>query len=264
MSLKNRPILVDREDYVGKIKINRPQSMNALNEEALDQFKESLKDFKQNQVRSLIVTGAGKKAFCAGVDLKEMPLSPEQDLADYASALGKFQAITKGLRGLEIPVIAAVNGYALGAGCDITLACDFRIASENAVFGETFIDVGFIPGDGGAYFLPRIVGETIAKEMIFTGKKVEAKEAKEIGLVERVTSPEDLLDITMEKAEALASGPTVAIGRAKKLVNESYDVDLDIAFEHATFAQRICSQTDDHKEAVEAFREDREPEFEGR
>lgn len=257
-------LIVQKENNIGKIVINRPKSMNALNLKVMKLLEETIDDFSRDkEVRAAILTGAGEKAFCAGLDLTEVPLSPEQKFIDYARDLGRFQRISTGLRTLEIPVIAAVNGYAVGAGCDITLACDFRIGSENAVFQEGFVNVGLVPGDGGAYLLPRIVGEAAAKEMILTGRRVKAREAMEMGLVSEVTASSQLMDAAMEKARSLASGPTIAISEAKKLINKAYSSDLKSALEHATVAQRICSQTKDHKEALTAFKEKRKPEFKG-
>lgn len=238
--------------------------MNALNLKVLTLLNNTLQDLGQDeQVRAVVLTGSGQKAFCAGLDLKEIPLSPEQKFAEYITDLGRFQEITMRLRNLETPVIAAVNGYAIGAGCDLALACDLRLSNKAAVFQEGFVNVGLIPGDGGAYLLPRIVGESIAKDMIFTGRRVKAEEALEIGLVSEVISENQLMEVAKEKSKSLAAGPTVALGKAKQLINESYQTDFQTALEHAAIAQRICSQTKDHKEALDAFNENREPEFRG-
>ncbi|MFB6206565.1 MAG: enoyl-CoA hydratase/isomerase family protein [Haloglomus sp.] len=251
-------------EHVARVLLARPDSMNAYSERLLHDLTPTLRALDAaDEIRAVILTGEGE-AFCAGVDLDEMPLSAEQDLAEYEQGLGLFQEVVATLRGMETPVVAAVNGYAMGAGCDTALACDFRIAAESATMAETFVDVGFVPGDGGAYLLPRIVGEAKAKELIMTGKRVSGEDLVEWGLA-RECVPDDELQETAEAfAAELASGPPVAIAESKALVNEAFDVDLETAHEHATRAQRICSQTEDHEEAVQAFAEDREPEFEGK
>lgn len=246
------------------VTITRPDAMNAMNRAVLEELSAAFDEIELGgDIRAAVITGEGEKAFCAGVDLTDMPLSPDQDLADYREGLGLFQNVVRSIRTADVPVVAAVNGYALGAGCDLSLSADFRIAAENATWGETFVDVGFIPGDGGAYLLPRLIGEANAREFIYTGRHVGAEEAVELGMARKAVSQDDLMDATIEYARNLATGPTVAHHHAKQLVNESFEVDLDTALEHAMYAQRECSQTYDHNEAVEAFSEDREPEFEG-
>lgn len=251
-------------EHVARVELARPDSLNAYNEELLHDLVPTLESLDDaREVRALVLTGEGK-GFCAGVDLDDMPLSADQDLAEYEAGLGLFQNVVATLRGMSTPVVAAVNGYAMGAGCDTALACDFRIAGESATMAETFVDVGFVPGDGGAYLLPRIVGEAKAKELIMTGKHVSGEDLVEWGLARECVPDEDLQAVATEFAAELASGPPVAIAESKALVNEAFDVDLETAHQHATRAQRICSQTADHEEAVQAFAEDRDPEFEGR
>lgn len=250
-------------DHVACITYDRPKAMNAYNEALLRGVVEALEQLdNHDQVRSIILTGAGE-AFCAGVDLEDMPLTPEMDFAEYEAGLGLFQEVVRTIRGIKTPVIAAINGYALGAGCDTALACDFRVVSEEGVIGETFIDVGFVPGDGGAFLLPRLIGEARAKELIFTGKKISGKEIVEWDLAVDQVSQEELLDRTIRFANKLVDQPPIALGESKQLVNESFSVNLDQALSDATRAQRICAQTDDHEEAISAFQENREPEFEG-
>ncbi|WP_254830565.1 enoyl-CoA hydratase/isomerase family protein [Haloglomus salinum] len=250
-------------EHVARILLARPDSLNAYNEALLRDLVPTLESLDEAlEVRAIILTGEGK-GFCAGVDLDDMPLSADQDLAEYERGLGLFQDVVATLRGMGTPVVAAVNGYAMGAGCDTALACDFRIAGESATMAETFVDVGFVPGDGGAYLLPRIVGEAKAKELIMTGKHVSGEALVEWGLARECVPDGDLQETAVEFAAELAEGPPVAIAHSKELVNEAFDVDLETAHEHATRAQRICSQTEDHEEAVQAFAEDREPEFTG-
>jgi enoyl-CoA hydratase/carnithine racemase len=252
------------DEYVACVRYDRPDAMNAYNEALLRGAVEAFETLDDREdVRAIVLTGAGD-AFCAGVDLTDMPLTPEMDFAEYEAGLGLFQNVVRTLRGISTPVIAAVNGYALGAGCDTALACDFRITSDEGVIGETFIDVGFVPGDGGAFLLPRLIGEARAKELIFTGRKLSGEEIVEWDLAREQVAADELLDAAAAFGSELADRPPVALAESKRLVNESFDTELDDALADATRAQRICSQTRDHEEAVAAFQEDREPEFEGR
>ena len=252
------------EEHVARVRLSRPESLNAYNGTLLRDLVPTLRALDDDDaVRAVVLTGEGE-GFCAGVDLDDMPLSADQDLAEYEDGLGMFQAVVATLRGMGTPVVAAVNGYAMGAGCDTALACDFRIAGESATMAETFVDVGFVPGDGGAYLLPRIVGEARAKELIMTGKHVSGPDLVDWDLARECVPDDELQDAAVGFAAELAGGPPVALAESKHLVNEAFDVDLETAHRHATRAQRVCSQTDDHAEAVAAFAEDREPEFEGR
>lgn len=259
------PIEVEQlDDYVVGVTYDRPDAMNAYNEPLLRGAVEAFERLDDHDdVRAIVLTGAGS-AFCAGVDLTDMPLTPEMDFAEYEEGLGLFQNVVRTLREIRTPVIAAINGYALGAGCDTALACDFRFTSDEGVIGETFIDVGFVPGDGGAFLLPRLIGEARAKELIFTGRKLSGEEIVEWDLAKQQVAADELLDAAVAFASELTEQPPVALAESKRLVNGSFDADLDSALADATRAQRICSQTRDHEEAVEAFQEDREPEFEGR
>ncbi|WP_324662906.1 enoyl-CoA hydratase/isomerase family protein [Haloarcula sediminis] len=259
------PIRVEQpDDHVARVTYDRPDAMNAYNEPLLRGAVEAFERLDdRDEIRAIVLTGAGN-AFCAGVDLTDMPLTPEMDFAEYETGLGLFQNVVRTLRGTDTPVIAAVNGYALGAGCDTALACDFRVVSDEGVIGETFIDVGFVPGDGGAFLLPRLIGEARAKELIFTGRKLVGEEIVEWDLAREQVPTDELLDAAEEFGTELAGRPPIALGQSKQLVNESLDVELDRALADATRAQRICSQTDDHEEAVAAFKGDRDPVFEGK
>lgn len=259
------PLQVEQADeYIARVTYDRPDAMNAYNEPLLQGAVEVFERLdERDEIRAVVLTGAGD-AFCAGVDLSDMPLTPEMDFAEYESGLGLFQNVVRTIRGIDTLVIAAINGYALGAGCDTALACDFRIASDEGVIGETFIDVGFVPGDGGAFLLPRLIGEARAKELIFTGRKLTGEEIVEWDLAREQVPAAELLEAAEAFAAELAGRPPVALAESKHLINRSFDVDLEGALTDATRAQRICSQTHDHDEAVTAFQEDRTPEFEGR
>lgn len=251
-------------DHVARVTFDRPEAMNAYDEALLRGTVEVFERLDDHEaVRAVVLTGAGD-AFCAGVDLNDMPLRPEMEFAEYETGLGLFQDVVRTIRRIGTPVVAAVNGYALGAGSDTALACDFRVVSDEAVLGETFIDVGFVPGDGGAFLLPRLIGEARAKELVFTGRRLAGAEIVDWDLAREHVSAERLLDAAEEFAAELADRPPIALAQSKHLINDSFDVDLERALADATRAQRICSQTHDHAEAVAAFQQDREPEFEGR
>lgn len=259
------PLRVEQDsEHIARVTYDRPDAMNAYNEPLLRGTVTAFEQLDDHEaVRSIVLTGSGD-AFCAGVDLTDMPLTPEMNFAEYEAGLKLFQNVVQTIRSIDTPVIAAVNGHALGAGCDTALACDVRIVSDEGIIGETFIDVGFVPGDGGAFLLPRLIGEARAKELIFTGRTLAGKEIVEWDLAREHVPANELLDAALDFAEQLAGRPPIAVAQSKHLINESFDIDLDQALADATRAQRICSQTHDHKEAVEAFQEDREPEFEGR
>lgn len=259
------PLRVEQDsEHIARVTYDRPDAMNAYNEPLLRGTVETFERLDDHDaVRAIVLTGSGD-AFCAGVDLTDMPLTPEMNFAEYETGLSLFQNVVQTIRSIDTPVIAAVNGYALGAGCDTALACDVRIVSDEGVIGETFIDVGFVPGDGGAFLLPRLIGEARAKELIFTGRTLAGNEIVEWDLAREHVPADELLDAALDFAEQLTSRSPIAIAQSKHLINESFDVNIDRALADATRAQRICSQTRDHKEAVEAFQEDREPEFEGR
>ena len=249
------PLEVERpREHVACVRYDRPEALNAYTEALLIGAVEAFERLDAREdVRAIVVAGAGE-AFCSGVDLT--------DFAEYERGLGLFQDVVRTLRSVGTPVVAVVDGYALGAGCDTALACDFRVAGEAGVLGETFVDVGFVPGDGGAYLLSRLIGEARAKELIFTGRKLEGEEIVEWDLARELA--EDPLGAAVEFADELAARPPVALAESKRLVNDSFDSTLEEAFADATRAQRICAQTRDHEEAIAAFREDRDPEFEGR
>lgn len=257
------PIEIERlHEHVACVTYDRSDALNAYNKPLLLGAVEAFERLDANDdIRAIVLAGAGD-AFCSGVDLTEMPLTPEMEFAEYERGLSLFQDVVATIRGIGTPVVAAVDGYALGAGCDTALACDFRVAGEAGVLGETFIDVGFVPGDGGAYLLPRLIGEARAKELILTGRKLEGEEIVEWDLARELA--DDAHEAAVEFAHELADRPPIALAESKRLVNDSFDSTLEEAFADATRAQRICAQTRDHEEAVAAFQEDREPEFEGR
>jgi enoyl-CoA hydratase/carnithine racemase len=255
------------KDGVGHLTLNRPERLNAIDTEMIAQLDMVLREaWSSAAVRAVLVTGAGR-GFSAGADVKNWAETAEQvergDADEDSWPLLMHGLITRLYR-LPKPVVAAVNGVAVGAGCDLTLACDFRIASDRARFGEAYIRLGYCPDAGGSYLLPRIIGPTRAAEMIYTGRIVEADEALQIGLVSEVVPHDDLLERAGEWAERLASGPTVAIGLAK----ENLRVNQVLTFEEALRNERrtgeLCGHTDDHREGLAAINAKREPVFQGR
>ncbi len=232
---------------------NRPKALNALNDALLKEFSQALDDITKNEdVRVLILTGAGEKAFVAGADITE--LSTFNTLQAKAFSKKGHKTIDK-LQELAIPVIAAVNGFALGGGSEVALACDFIYASENAVFGLPEINLGIMPGFGGTQRLPRLIGKNMAKEMIFTGKMVKADEAHRIGLANKVYPPESLMDEVLKTATTIAAKGKVSLICAKHAVNMGMNSDLMTGCNIEIDAFSLCFATEDAKEGTGAFLE---------
>lgn len=254
-------LLVDGSEPISILTLNRPDSRNALNSALLLELEAAIDSLDKARIRVLVVTGAGDRAFCAGADLKELDgATPEQ--SDSFVQLGRN--VFRKLESLEIPVIAAVNGFALGGGCELALACDLRTASTHAKFGHPEVGLGNIPAWGGTQRLPHLVGVGRAKEILFTGELADAKEAWRIGLVNWVFSPEKLLDGTYELAEAIAGKAPVALQFAKQAVNLSMDSTLDVGLMYESLAGAFCTRTEDQKEGIRAFKEKRPPNFQGK
>jgi enoyl-CoA hydratase len=259
MSYEN--IIFEDIEGIATITFDRPKALNALNDHLLDEFSAALDDIEADEdIRVLILTGSGEKSFVAGADITE--------LATFNTLQGKLfsrkgQLIIGRLQELAIPVIAAVNGFALGGGSEIALACDFIYASENAMFGLPEITLGIIPGFGGTQRLPRLIGSNRAKEMIFTGKLIPAAEAKEIGMVNRVMPQESLMEETISTAKAIATKGKVSLRAAKQAINSGLNVDLATGCRIEVDAFAICMASQDGKEGTQAFIDKRKPEFKG-
>ena len=242
------------------LKVSQPKSLNALNSgilKELDDFIGTLDD----ATRVLIITGDGEKSFVAGADISEMAHLDERQGHDF----GKLGAqVFRKIELLPIPVIAAVNGFALGGGCELAMACDIRLASNKAKFGQPEVGLGIIPGFSGTYRLPKLIGQGYAKEMIYTGKVIRADEALRIGLVNAVYEPEELLYKAMEMAGTMLKNAPVAIRLAKESMNEGYDLTADeaIALENRLFGK--CFATSDQKEGMDAFLNKRKADFTGK
>ncbi|MGM0403000.1 MAG: enoyl-CoA hydratase/isomerase family protein [Thermodesulfobacteriota bacterium] len=252
-------ILYEQAGDIATITINRPKSLNALNSQVLQELRRALEEIAENQdIRVLILTGAGEKAFVAGADIGELStLNPLQ--ARYFAKNG--HAVMNKLQELPVPVIAAVNGFALGGGLEIALSCDFVYASENAKIGLPEINLGIIPGFGGTQRLARIVGKNLAKEMIFTGKMMSAEEAGQKGIINRVLPADQLMTEVQKTAAAMASKGRVSLNAAKKSINNGMDVDLASGCEMEINAFALCMASDDAKEGTSAFLEKRTPAF---
>ncbi|CAB5144503.1 Enoyl-CoA hydratase (EC [Olavius algarvensis associated proteobacterium Delta 3] len=260
MSYQN--LLFHVEDGVGSITFNRPKALNALNNALLAEFSDLLAEVAGNEeIRVLLLTGAGDKAFVAGADITELAtFNPLQGKA-FAK---KGQETIQMLQELPIPVIAAVNGFALGGGTEMALAADFIYASESANFGLPEITLGIIPGFGGTQRLPRLIGSNLAKEMIFTGNMIKARDALDMGIVNRVCPPESLMTETMDTARKIAARGKVSLRAAKEAVNSGLNADLATGLLVELDAFALCMASDDAREGTSAFLEKRQAEFQGK
>ena len=241
------------------LKISAPKSLNALNSTILREMNDFVSSIDAH-TRVLIITGDGEKSFVAGADISEMAHLNEQEGFEF----GRLGAqVFRKIEQLPIPVIAAVNGFALGGGCELAMACDIRIASVNAKFGQPEVGLGIIPGFSGTVRLPRLVGQGMAKELIYTGRVIRADEALRIGLVNAVYEREELLDKALELAQMILKNAPLAIQAAKQSINEGYDLTADdaIALENKLFGG--CFATADQKEGMAAFLEKRKAAFKG-
>lgn len=254
-------MLFDVTDGIATVTFNRPKALNALNAGLLAEFGRALDDIDANEaIRVLVLTGSGEKAFVAGADITE--------LATFNALQGKQfartgQTVINRIQELSIPAIAAVNGYALGGGMEIALACDFIYAAENAMFGLPEITLGIIPGFGGTQRLPRLIGQNVAKEMIFTGKMIPATEALRLGIVNRVCPPGQLLAEVLKTAGQIASRGKVSLRAAKQAVNRGLNVDLASGCHIENDAFALCMASADAREGTTAFLEKRKPVFKG-
>ena len=262
------PLLITRHGHVALITLNRPDTRNALSgEDMFAAFEDLVTQLNADLgVRAAVLTGAGT-AFCSGGNVAEMrdrtglfAGSPAEITERYRQGI---QRIPRALAQLQVPLIAAVNGPAIGAGNDLACMCDLRIASTTARFAESFVKVGIIPGDGGCWLLPRVIGHAKAAEMALTGDPIEAEEALRIGLVSRVVSPEELLPTSLKLANRIAANPPQVLRWTKQLLLQARTGTLDDALDAAGRIQGLAHHTPDHAEAVAAFFEKRTPRFTG-
>lgn len=250
-------IVYEQKGNYAVITISREKALNALNSAVLEELDKTLDAVNLDEVRCLILTGAGQKSFVAGADIGEMSSLTKAE----GTAFGKKgNDVFRRLETFPIPVIAAINGFALGGGCEISMSCDIRICSDNAVFGQPEVGLGITPGFGGTQRLARLVGAGMAKQMIYTGRNIKADEAMRIGLVNAVYTQEELLPAAEKMAAGIAKNAPIAVRNCKKAINEGLDADMDqaIVIEEELFGD--CFESYDQKEGMAAFLEKRKVE----
>jgi len=255
-------VIYEKSEGIAIITLNRPEVLNTFSKELIDEVLQVLEDVKNDEsVRVVVLTGAGEKAFSAGADIKAMK-GMNALRARELSLMG--EKLCGSLENLQKPVIAAINGYAVGGGLEVAMACDFRIASENARMGQTEINIGFIPGWGGTQRLTRLVGKTKAKELVFTGKMIDAETAEQLGILNAVVQADKFKETVRQYAAELAAKAPVALRVAKALINKGADISLDsaLALEREGFS--AVASTEDLQEGVAAFTEKRKPTFKGK
>ncbi|MBA3011175.1 MAG: enoyl-CoA hydratase/isomerase family protein [Proteobacteria bacterium] len=255
-------LLVEEKNQAILLTLNRPEVMNCLNFDLLYALRDKIDAIQyKTDIRCAIITGFGEKSFCAGADLKERAtLTPDQ----VKKFILTIRNLLTSLQNLPIPVISAINGIALGGGTEVALASDIRIAADTASMGLTEARLAIIPGGGGTQRLPRIIGVAKAKELIFTGRRVDAKEALEIGLVNKVVPRENLLDACMEMAGMIAETGPIAVEMAKYAIDKGIETDLATGLAIESNAYRVTIPTEDRVEGLTAFREKRKPVYKGR
>lgn len=261
MTTEYKSILVQVTDGIALVKLNNPESLNALSADIKADLAAFLTESRtDDNIKAVVLTGEGR-AFCAGGDLKAQPPA---SVAEGRVRIKKLHELVRLIRDTEKPVIAAVNGFAVGAGMNLALACDIIIAAEDSKFSEIFTNVALIPDAGGLYFLPQLVGPMRAKELCFTARRIGAAEAMQMGLVNKVVPPEALVEEAVSMAATIAKGPAISISYIKRLLNKSMEWDLDTLLEAEAFAQGICMKSEDAQEGVLAFKEKRSPVFRGK
>jgi len=255
-------IIVEAEQPVGRITLNRPKALNALDQATIGELTRGVRDVRREaKVRCLVITGAGDKAFCAGADIAAMALMSAVEGTRLAR---QGQRLMHAIEDLPIPVIAAVNGFALGGGLELALACDFIIAAANAKFGQPEINLGTIPGFGGTQRLTRRIGVGRSRELIYSGDLIDAEEALRIGLANRVVAREDLAGEVQKRAAALAAKAAVALEQAKTAINSGADADLAVGCRLEAEAFGVTFASEDRNEGMKAFLEKRSPRFTGK
>ena len=253
-------IKIEQKEAVTVLTISAPKSLNALNSTVLQELGDAVSNLAP-ETRALIITGDGEKSFVAGADISEMA---NLNVPQGQTFGNRGAMVFRKIETLPIPVIAAVNGFALGGGCELAMACDIRICSENAKFGQPEVGLGIIPGFSGMVRLARLVGMGMAKQLIFTGKAIKANEALRIGLVNEVVPQAELMDKAMEIANQIAVNAPLAVSAAKQCINAEYDMDVDdaILYENGIFGQ--CFGTQDQKNGMKAFLNKEKVAFEGK
>jgi len=255
-------LLLEKEGALAILYVNRPKALNALNKDTLLEMKDAITNIKNDpEVDVLIVTGAGDKSFVAGADIAFMQSLTAVEAREFG-ALG--QEVFRMIESMEKPSIAAVNGFALGGGCELAMCCDFRIASSKAKFGQPEVGLGITPGFGGTQRLPRLVGSGMARQMLYTADVIDASEALRIGLVNNVVAPEELMDVVKGIAGRIISKGKLAVRFSKVAANEGLQTDIDRAMTIEADLFGLCFSTEDQKEGMGAFIEKRSPNFTGK
>ena len=252
-------IKIDINNYIATITINRPEVLNAMNRVVVAELKKTMEDCEENNdVGVVVITGSGDKAFVAGADIKSMQTMSGREALEFSR---EGQEMTMVIETSPKPVIAAINGFALGGGCEIALACDMRIASENAKFSQPEVALGIIPGWGGTQRLPRLIGKGRAIEMITGGKMIDAEEALRIGLVNHVVSQMELTEAVNSLAKSIIKNGSAAVGASLKCIHMGYDKDLENGLDIELNAFAELFETDEQREGTTAFVEKRKPNF---
>lgn len=257
-------LILEKKDKIGTITFNRPEILNAFNATSFNEFIQALHELDNDEsIMVVIITGAGR-AFSGGLDLEEAKKGPSEFDLQVVPLQGTLAWIAHIMRAMKKPIIASVNGAAVGAGFTIALACDIRIASEQAKFGAAFLRVGLIPELGSTYSLPRLIGIAKACELVFTARIIDANEAKAIGLVNEVVTPADLAAATNKMAMEIAEMPATALQLARKALYQGLDSNLDAQIQFEQLSQSTCFKTEDHIEGMKAVLEKRKPIFKGK
>ena len=253
-------IVFEQEEHLATITINRPESRNSLDFETFSELRDVTHKIDQNNdIRAVIILGAGEKAFASGADIRSLKQRTPQDVLK-----GNAPETLREIENLNKPMIAAIDGFALGGGCELAMACDIRIATRNSKLGQPEVNLGIIPGAGGTQRLPRIVGVAKAKELIYTGEVIDADEAYRIGLVNRVVyDSEELLNVTREITDKISQKGPVAVSLSKQAINQGVENGQNAGLEFEKHAQSIAFCTKDKNEGIDAFLEKRKPEFKG-
>jgi enoyl-CoA hydratase/carnithine racemase len=264
MTTQTDELLYEVKDRIATLTLNRPDKMNAFTGPMIDRWAWALGDAQRDpEVSVVVVTGAGR-AFCAGGDVARMGEGKPAPLDHKNTLWEHIHRVPKALEVMDKPVIAMVNGVAVGAGMGMALMCDLRIASDTARFSTGYVRVGLVPGDGDTYFLPRLVGSARALELLWTADFVESAEAERLGIVNRVVPADRLAEETVALARRIAAGPQIPIRMIKRLVYQSLRLDLRTHLDLVSSHMAVVRETADHKEGVRAFQEKRAPRFEGR